>query len=262
MFNEEMKQTFQVFCSYSHRDREYQDELAQHLSTLKRLGLIELWYDKEICAGDDWKKEISENLEKADIVLLLVSANFIASDYCYTIEMKRALELHESKQAIAIPIIIKTCDWEVISPLSKLQALPSNAKAVDRWTNPNEAWTDVSKGIRKTIDKIKNESISFNTIQKGKMEVFRSVEELNTRSIPSDRDHLRYLLLSFLKTWDKWTFNTARIHGWGARQPGYEEFAEYDTKTLSNTLKELENEGILTSRTSSKSGTLLFKYKK
>jgi hypothetical protein len=261
MFNEKKKQTFQVFCSYSHKDRAFQDDLVQHLAALKRIGMIELWYDQEICAGDDWKKEISENLERADIVLLLVSANFIASDYCYTIEMKRALELHESKQAVAIPIIIRTCDWGVIPSLSKLQALPSSAKAVDSWPNPDEAWADVSKGIRKTIDKIKNESISIKTIKKGKIEVFRSVEELNTRSVPPDCDHLRYLLLSFLRTWGKWYFNAARIRGWGARQPGYEEFAEYDTTTLGTTLKKLEKAGILTSRTSSESGTLLFKYK-
>ena len=130
MFNEENKQTFQVFCSYAHKDREYQDELARHLAALKRIGMIELWFDRDIYAGDEWKKEISENLEKADIVLLLVSANFIASEYCYEKEMKRTLELHKANQVVAIPIIIKSCDW-TITPSAWSRA--RTASACRRW---------------------------------------------------------------------------------------------------------------------------------
>ena len=138
MNGEKENQTFQVFCSYSHEDKDFQDNLAKHLAALRRVGVIELWTDNEIRAGDRWSDKISENLEKADIILLLVSANFISSDYCFTVELKRALELHESKQAIAIPIIIKPCDWKITS-LAELQALPENGRPVSSWSQQDEA---------------------------------------------------------------------------------------------------------------------------
>lgn len=257
MNNVEKKQTFQVFCSYSHEDRDFQDSLAKHLAALKRIGQIELWYDREIHAGDKWAKEISENLEKADIVLLLVSANFIASEYCYAVEMKRALELHESDQATAVPIIIKPCDW-TITPIGALQALPSGAKPVSSWKQPDEAWTDVSRGLRRTIEKLEQKRCALETVTRGKPGATRSIEIQNFRSLDVD-DHMD-LLLRFLGTWRKWSFTAERIRGWGARQPGFEELAGFDGGMLETVLKKLEHEGKIVSFPG-KAGNLLYRLK-
>lgn len=258
MNNGDEKQTFQVFCSYSHEDRTFQDSLAKHLASLRRIGLIELWYDKEIRAGDKWADEISENLEKADIVLLLVSANFIASDYCYAIEMKRALELHDSEQATAIPIIIKPCDW-TITPIGALQALPSEAKPVSSWNQADEAWTDVSRGLRRTIEKLEQKRLAFKVVSKGSTGTTRSMETRSYRSL--DVDDYTVLLLRFLDTWRTWSFSISRIRGWGGRQPGFEELADIETGMLKSILKKLEQKGIVVSLPGPKSGSLLYHLK-
>lgn len=117
---------------------------------MKRQGIINGWSDRDINAGDEWKTSISDKLESAKVVLLLISADFLASDYCYDIEMKRALERHDSGEAKVIPIILRSCDWSG-APFSKLQALPTEAKPIDLWVNSDEAFTLVSKGIGKTI---------------------------------------------------------------------------------------------------------------
>lgn len=254
--NVDEKTRFQVFCSYSHEDKTFQDSLAKHLAALRRVGLIELWYDQEILAGDRWAKKISENLEKADIVLLLVSANFIFSEYCYAVEMKRALELHEAQQATAIPIIIKPCDW-TITPIGDLHALPAGAKPVSTWGQTDEAWADIARGIRRTIEKLAQERLPFKTVSKAGSPITRSVETRSFRSL--DVDDYMNLLLRFMETWRKWSFSVARIRGWGARQPGFEEFSNMDTALLESILKELKNRGKILSFTGNKSGSLLYR---
>ncbi|MGG0459947.1 toll/interleukin-1 receptor domain-containing protein [Priestia aryabhattai] len=138
------------FFSYSHEDESYRKQLEKHLAIMKRQGIINGWSDRDINAGDEWKTSISDKLESAKVVLLLISADFLASDYCYDIEMKRALERHDSGEAKVIPIILRSCDWSG-APFSKLQALPTEAKPIDLWVNSDEAFTLVSKGIGKTI---------------------------------------------------------------------------------------------------------------
>ena len=101
-----------------------------------------------LAAGEEWSDQIDSHLNTADIILLLVSADFIASDYCYENEMKRAMERHESGDAIVIPVILRPVDWSN-APFAKLQALPKNGKAITTWGNIDEAFTDVAKGIRR-----------------------------------------------------------------------------------------------------------------
>lgn len=142
-----MKQSLRVFISYSHKDESYRNELEKHLSLLSRQGLIEHWHDRRIVPGQDWKKAIDRNLEKADLILCLVSADFIHSDYCFDVEMERALRRHKDGTAQVVPIIVRPCDWHA-APFSKLQALPRDGKAITSWSNQDEAWLDVAKGIR------------------------------------------------------------------------------------------------------------------
>ena len=143
-----------LFYSYSHKDERLRDKLETHLKLLQRLGLIQSWYDQEISAGDEWKGEIHENLERADIILLLVSADFIASDYCYDLEMKRALERHDAGEARVIPVIVRDYAWHK-APFGKLQALPKDGKAVELWDNKDTAWRDVAEGIERAIEEIR-----------------------------------------------------------------------------------------------------------
>jgi tetratricopeptide (TPR) repeat protein len=144
----------ELFYSYSHKDKRLRDKLDNHLSLLQREEFITEWNDRMIEAGDDWESEINEHLESAQIILLLVSDDFIASDYCYSVEMRRALERHGQEEARVIPIILRPVDWES-SPLGRLQALPEGGKAVTLWRNRDEAFRNVAKGIRKLVRSFK-----------------------------------------------------------------------------------------------------------
>ncbi len=151
MTSEHMK-AVSVFYSYAHRDIVLRDNLDKHLSNLKRQGLITSWYDRDINAGKAWASEIDEHLRKAHIILLLISPDFMNSEYCYSIEMTYALKRHQAGEAYVIPIILRHVDWED-APFSKLQVLPSLAEPIvsARWHNVDEAFSDVVKGIRKAI---------------------------------------------------------------------------------------------------------------
>lgn len=146
----------QLFFSYSHKDEPLRDELESHLSSLKRNGIISDWHDRKIGAGVEWANAIDQNLEHADMILLLVSADFLASDYCYDIEMKRALEKHKTGEARVIPVILRPTDWSD-APFAHLQALPRDAKPVSTWSNQDEAWLDITKNIRKVCQEIQQE---------------------------------------------------------------------------------------------------------
>jgi internalin A len=145
-----------VFVSYSHKDDELRQELGTHLKIFQRQGLIKLWHDRLITAGQEWRGQLDQNLERAQVILLLVSADFIASDYCYDIEMKRALERHKAGQARVIPIFVRMVGeaiWQK-SPFAKLQPLPQDGKAVKFWKDRDAAWSQVADGIEKVIKEL------------------------------------------------------------------------------------------------------------
>jgi hypothetical protein len=102
----------EIAISYAHRDQALKDELILHLSPLRRQGIIAHWHDRNIDAGDDWKQEIDTHFSIAGMILLLVSPDFIASDYCYDIEMKRALERHDAGECRVIPVFLRACHWK------------------------------------------------------------------------------------------------------------------------------------------------------
>src|SRR5271157_1739199 len=143
-----MTEPIRLFYSYSHKDETLRDELEEALALLRRQGLIYSWHDRRIGAGEDWKGAIDKNLEAAQVILLLVSASFVASDYCWDIETERAVERHDRGEAKVIPVILRLCDWQG-APFGKLQALPKDARAITTWANKDEAWTDVARGIRR-----------------------------------------------------------------------------------------------------------------
>jgi hypothetical protein len=140
--------TIEVFYSYSHKDETLRDELNKHLTLLKRQGTIRDWHDREITGGQEWSGQIDRHLNSAGIILLLVSSDFIASDYCWDVEVKRALERHDAGDAAVIPVILRAVDWHS-APFGKLQAFPKDGKPVTSWANQDEAFTDIAKGIRR-----------------------------------------------------------------------------------------------------------------
>src|SRR6266566_2694508 len=146
----------EVFCCYARKDQLLLNELKIHLSPLQRRGLITIWSDIDIDAGAVWEKEIKKHLNTAQIILLLISPDFMASEYCYSTEMQRALERHEQKEAHVIPILLRPTIWKD-APFDKLQVLPTNAKPVtDRrsWLTEDEALNDVVEGIRKVVTEL------------------------------------------------------------------------------------------------------------
>jgi tetratricopeptide (TPR) repeat protein len=143
----------EVFYSYSHKDEELRDQLENHLSMLKREGVIRGWHDRRISAGQEWEGQIDSHLNSADIILLLVSSDLLSSDYCYDVEVKRAMERHHAKEARVIPIILRSCDWKR-APFGKLQALPKDATPVKKWKDTDDAFLNIAEGLRKAAEEI------------------------------------------------------------------------------------------------------------
>jgi internalin A len=148
------EEPIRVFISYSQKDERLRLALEPHLKLIQRQGLIATWHDRLIKPGTEWKDALDANLEHAKIILLLVSADFIASDYCYEIEMKRALERQEKGEARVIPVIIRDVSWGK-APFAKLQALPKGGKAVELWRNKASAWRVVADGIEKVATELR-----------------------------------------------------------------------------------------------------------
>ena len=143
-----------IFFSYAHEDEPLRKELEKQLSFLKRQGIISGWHDRDIQAGQEWEHEIDRHLNTAQIILLLISPDFMDSDYCYSVEMKRAMERREAREAHVIPIILRPTLW-IDAPFGKLQALPKNGKPVTSWgENHDEAFLEIATGIREIVRKL------------------------------------------------------------------------------------------------------------
>lgn len=142
-----------VFLSYVHEDEALMHRLEVHLSSLKREGLISTWCDRYIQSGSRWAGVIDERLNQASLILLLVSADFLASDYCYQVEVKRAMQRHQAGEAIVIPIVMRPVDWKR-TPFAQIQALPGKAKAITDWDNQDAAFVNVVAGIRKVVEQL------------------------------------------------------------------------------------------------------------
>jgi internalin A len=155
----ERREAVRVAFSYSHKDEELRDQLETHLKLLQRQGLIASWHDRRIAPGDGWRDVIEETFLQSDLILLLLSADFLASDYCYETEMITALERHREGSTRVVPVVLRACDWTT-APFSGLQALPKDATPVTSWSNRDEAWNDVARGLRSLVDDIHNRRVS------------------------------------------------------------------------------------------------------
>jgi hypothetical protein len=147
--------TIEVFISYSHKDQSFREDLEIHLSTLQRQRIISSWYDGNIAPGIEWEPQIMVHLASAQLILLLISANFIHSDFCYSIEMKQAIDRHNAGKVRVIPIVLRPTDWQG-TPFEKLKMLPTDAKAITKWRNRDDAYTNIVQGIRASINDMTN----------------------------------------------------------------------------------------------------------
>lgn len=142
--------TIKIFYCYSQEDDALREQLARHLSPLRRLRYITGWYDRDIQAGTDWKQESETHLDTAHIILLLISANFFASDYHYNVEMQRAFAKYKAGTAHVIPILLRPVNWEE-TPISELSVLPTDKKPITQWEDQDQAWLNVVQGIREVL---------------------------------------------------------------------------------------------------------------
>jgi tetratricopeptide (TPR) repeat protein len=140
----------EVFCSFAEADAQLLEQLERHLSVLQHEKVITIWNKRQVVVGSDWKVEVDQHLNTASIILLLISPSFLASGYQYGIELQRAIERHNAREARVIPILLRPCDWRH-ALFGKLQVVPRNEKAVTIWHNQDEAFTEIAKEIRATL---------------------------------------------------------------------------------------------------------------
>lgn len=168
-----------IFFCYAHEDEPLLNKLKAHLRPLQQAGLIDVWHDRDISAGTEWEQDIRKHLNEANIILLLISPNFMDSDYCYGIEMKRAVQRHERREARVIPVILRYVLWGV-TPISKLQALPTDAKPIlsREWYDPDEAFFNVAESIQKLVKELNMPSShSVSQIPKGNNRLKRDQQQ-------------------------------------------------------------------------------------
>lgn len=160
-----------VFYSYSHKDEYLKDCFEAHMSGLRRKGYVEEWHDRKILPGQFWEESINSNIASADLVLFLVSSDFMASNYCYNVEVIKAVERHNNGLCTVVPIIIRECDWEG-APFESIQGLPTDMKPVisRHWHDQDEAFTNVVRGLKSIIRKIalRKTNSQINTATTGK----------------------------------------------------------------------------------------------
>jgi hypothetical protein len=150
-----------IFIAYSHEDLGFKNELKKFLRPMLREERISVWDDFDIEAGQDWDAKIKERLYGADIILLLVSSDSLASDYFYGKEVKVSLERHAKGEAVVVPIILRHCDWEN-TPLGGLEALPEKGRPVVEWPTRDQAWQDTVSRLRRVIENIEKQRKTAN----------------------------------------------------------------------------------------------------
>jgi hypothetical protein len=167
-----------IFYSYSHQDETYAKELDKYLITLKHKKIISTWYDRKIGAGEEWKKKIDDELNSAHIILLLISIDFMNSEYCYDKELTMAMLRNQVGAATIIPVILRKIPNIEDTPFSKFQSLPKDGKPIDHWDNKEDAWVDVAEGIAKHCK----------SIMKERSKKFEKVENVN---LPNPKNIVR-----------------------------------------------------------------------
>lgn len=216
-----------VFFSYSHADERLRDQIEKQLAMLKRQGVIETWHDRRIGPGEEIHGAIDARINTDEVILLLVSSDFLASDYCYDIEMKRAMERHEAGDAIVIPVILRACDWHP-APFGKLKAVPLDGKPITQWADLDDAFLQVAKAVREAAGRLGGKpshqttpvaSVASSTILPTPQTVGPRSSNLRVAKTFSqrDRDQFRLDTFEFIARFFENSLNEL-----GHRNPGYE----------------------------------------
>jgi hypothetical protein len=142
-----------IFISYAHEDEDLKNELSKHLQVLKRSSRVQVWSDREIASGEAWDATIMSELQHADIILLLISVDFIASDFIWDKELSVAMDRHRAGSARVVPIILRRCDWASL-PYAELQALPHRATPVSEYADRDVAYTEIAQAIEQLVDQV------------------------------------------------------------------------------------------------------------
>ncbi|HZO74786.1 MAG TPA: toll/interleukin-1 receptor domain-containing protein [Ktedonobacteraceae bacterium] len=151
-----MEPKIEIFLSYSHKDEKYCQELMRHLVSLQRQQSVSFWYDRQIAPGTNWAQEIEKHVYTSRIILLLMSADYLASDLLSSKEINLALERQKEGEAHVVPIILRPCLWKNTT-IRDLPVLPTNRKPVTEWLNINLAFVDITRAIRRIIEKMREE---------------------------------------------------------------------------------------------------------
>ena len=211
-----------IFFSYAHEDEKFRKELEKHLSFLKRSKKIIGWHDRRISAGANWEQEINDNIDQAQVILMLISPDFINSDYCYETESIRALEKHNKGEALVIPIIIRPCLWTE-TPFQSLQALPTDGVPVSTSSNPDEAWLNVAQGLLEVV----NERIKRNEEADMDDEKVETVVSKKTEN----KEH-EDQILKFLSAYKKYWFSPVKIKSMADKVPGTKDLTSLDVNRI------------------------------
>jgi hypothetical protein len=175
-----------IFIAYSRKDTEFLSDLKTFLWPLERNQSIKIWYDGEIIPGQVWENEIKQALHTAEIFLLLVSANSLASDYFYNKEVSNALERHHKGESIVIPVILKPSGWRE-TDLALLQALPQNGKPVTSWNNKDEAYESIYEGLKTAIKNIQDKEYLKNKSEEEQKQLQKKIEEQKQKEQTDNR---------------------------------------------------------------------------
>jgi hypothetical protein len=195
-----------VFISYAHADEALRQELDKHLASLKHQKIIEIWHDRRIAAGEEWENAIDQNSENADVVLLLVSSDFIASPYCYEKEMREAMRRHELRQSVVVPVILRPCDWHDL-PFGKLQAATKDGRPITKFISLDEGFLEVVQSIRKIFNegKVRGASIVADAYKIG--DIAKEISTIGPRSSnlsvkktfsDRERDEFRVMAIEYI----------------------------------------------------------------
>lgn len=177
-----------VLLCYAQEDERMKRKLKDHLSLLERKELIKVWDYGNVNPGTEWEREINEHLDKAQIILLLISASFLASNYCYTEQMQQAIKRHEREDARVIPVILRPVYWEE-PPLDKLRALPDDNKPIPQWKPQDEGYKNVAVGIKKLIEQWDAHSFPEPKVERKEMiaNLDRLIETVKSQMQPPGR---------------------------------------------------------------------------
>jgi TIR domain len=145
-----------IFIAFSHKDKTYKEELKRHFATILKNKKATIWDDSQIGAGEFWNETIEQHLHDSDIILLLLSSDALFSEN-FEKEVNLALELHRAEKLVAIPILLRACDWRDFADFSRIEVLPEKALEVDDWPKKDQAYLNIVQGVKKVISSIEAE---------------------------------------------------------------------------------------------------------